>query len=249
MLSCIVKINLIDAGKPLIINTGKGDDVVNLDTKNHFGNSPIPTTGLSLVFGMGNDRFNLVNNPTANAWTANGAQSGTVAVGSLGSAAFNGVENLQGGNGKDVFKLVNVATNLVTALDGGGGASDGLDVTRDANFTLIDTQLTIAAQAIGQSNKTFTLANIETATLKGGNSDNFLNANLFTGAVILNGGNGNDVLWGGSSNDTLYGGYGNDFLGGGSGNDFLYSGNGRDILIGGLGADCKHRSKTVARVG
>jgi Ca2+-binding RTX toxin-like protein len=111
---------------------------------------------------------------------------------------------------------------------------DSLEVTRDANFTLTNSNLSVAATNSWQNIK---LANIQSATLTGGVGNNFLNAKDFTKPVRLNGGNGNDVLWGGSGNDILNGGSGNDWLSGNGGDDTLLGYNGRDILVGGVGAD------------
>ncbi len=226
-------------GKPLVINTGSEDDIVNLDTNNLFSNGPIPATGLTIALGAGEDRFDLVKNPTANVWNITGAQSGSVAVGSLGAVVFSGLEHPQGGNGKDVFKLSNAAVaNGILSLDGDTGSNlDSVEVARDANYTLTNTQLTILTQAAGQFDQTYSLANIKTAILTGGNSDNFLDASLFTGPVVLNGSEGNDVLWGGSGNDKLTGGNGHDWLSGNAGDDILIAWNGRDVLVGGDGID------------
>ena len=225
-------------GKPLVINTGNGDDLVMFDASNSFNKSPLPTTGLTLVLGAGSDRLDLVNDPTNNLWTISGSQSGTLALGTLGAVAFSGLENAQGGSGKDVFKLTNVAANGIVSLDGDTGSLlDEVQLSRNANMVLSDTNLAITAQTAGQVDQAFNIANIKMATLTGGNSDNFLNASLFTGAVTLNGGEGNDVLWGGTGNDKLNGGNGSDWLNGGAGNDALVGWNGRDILVGGDGID------------
>ena len=70
-----------------------------------------------------------------------------------------------------------------------------------------------------------------------------------TGAVIVDGREGNDtstldsplsmprVLYGGAGNDIITGGNGPGILLGGDGNDRLNAGNSRDILIGGTGSD------------
>lgn len=133
----------------------------------------------------------------------------------------------------DRFKLTNTAPNAILSLNGNSGF-DSVEITRDANYTLTNSKLTVTG---GVTPQTFALANIEQATIVGGNGDNFIDANLFTGAVILKGGNGNDILWGGTGNDKLDGGNGNDFIGGGPGDDILLGFSGRDILVGGTGAD------------
>jgi Ca2+-binding RTX toxin-like protein len=225
--------------KSLIVNTGNGNDVVEFDTNNSFGNGPIPSTGLAVSLGNGDDRLDLVNNPTNNLWTITGPQSGSLALGQMGTITFNSLERAQGGSGKDVFKLVNAtAANGITLLDGDTGSNlDSVEVVRNANYTLTNTQLSITAQTAGQVNQAFGLLNIKTAILTGGNSDNHLDASAFGGSVTLNGSEGNDVLIGGSGNDKLNGGNGHDWLSGNAGNDTLIGWNGRDVLIGGEGSD------------
>ena len=223
-------------GKPLLFTMFNGNDLLNIDTKNSYGNSPIPTTGLTVGGGDQNDSLQLINTVTTNNWTITGPQSGTVKIGGLGTVAFNGMENLLGGIGQDIFNINNVGTNLMHTLNGSGG-NDLIEVTRDMNATLTNTSLDIQPLTPGQPIQTFYLSNIERATLTGGAGNNFIDANTFTGSVTLNGGDGNDILWGGTGNDTLNGGNGNDFLGGGPGDDVLLGFAGRDILIGGTGAD------------
>jgi hypothetical protein len=57
------------------------------------------------------------------------------------------------------------------------------------------------------------------------------------GAVVLDGGEGNDVLSGDQQDDFLDGGAGDDVLQGGAGSDTLYGGEGDDVLDGGAKSD------------
>ena len=100
------------------------------------------------------------------------------------------------------------------AMDGGLG-TDTVVETRDADFALTDTSLTIGAE--GEE----TLSSIEAANLTGGSGNNSLIASNFTGAVVLDGGAGNDTLRGGTGADVLIGG----------------AGAAADELIGGAGTD------------
>jgi Ca2+-binding RTX toxin-like protein len=122
----------------------------------------------------------------------------------------------------------------------GGAGTDRLSASGDANF-LID-NLLLASSGGGR----IYFDDVEQATLTGGDGNNSLNAAGFSGAAILNGGNGNDALRGGSGNDSLYGGNGNDrlfgndgddLLDGGANDDRLYGGNDVDSLFGGIGND------------
>ncbi|WP_295882586.1 calcium-binding protein [uncultured Thiohalocapsa sp.] len=83
----------------------------------------------------------------------------------------------------------------------------------------------VTAGVIDGSARSDSLARIQRAELTGGAGGNLLDASAFTaGAVILDGGAGNDTLRGGSGDDTLRGGDGNDVLTGGAGNDSIDGG-------------------------
>jgi Ca2+-binding RTX toxin-like protein len=222
--------------KPLIVNTVNGNDSVLIDT-NGFGGDVIPSTGLTINLGAGEDTIDFVDSQTANTWTFAGKQSGRVAVGKFGSFTFSGLEHASGGDGKDTFRITNTGENGVLSLAGDGGTLDTLEIKRDANITLSNTKLVVDPLATGQLHQTFTLQNLQLAKLTGGNGHNTLNATGFTGNVTLTGLAGNDRLLGGSGNDMLSGGEGHDWISGGGGNDTLNGGNGRDILVGGLGSD------------
>ena len=108
---------------------------------------------------------------------------------------------LDGGAGNDT--LTGTAGNDVLiggpgrdTINGGAGI-DTLLETRDANFVLTDTRLTIGGEID-------TLLGIERAELTGGTSANTIDASAFTrGPVILSTGGGVDTLKGGSGDDTF----------------------------------------------
>ena len=61
---------------------------------------------------------------------------------------------------------------------------------------------------------------------------------LATGAVVVDGGAGNDTIYGSASVDTINGGDGNDYIVGGNGSDILNGGAGNDTIYGnGTGPD------------
>jgi Ca2+-binding RTX toxin-like protein len=164
-----------------------------------------------------------------------------VSVGQLGSVSLSNVEHLHGSTAQDMFSIRNAGANGIESIDGGGSSvisrigADRIVVTRDADFILSNSRLTIAAE--GGTMQTFAIAHIADAVLKGGNSDNLIDARFFTGFTGLSGVGGNDILFGGRNDDQLDGGAGNDWLVGGRGNDMLLGSAGRDVLIGGLGSD------------
>jgi Ca2+-binding RTX toxin-like protein len=211
------------------LETLGGDDSVRLNTNG--GQDFLPANGLLLALGTGNDTLELVSNTTANTWNITGKNSGNVQIGALGNVTFSGLENAKGSKSPDTFILSNTTPNGLKSIDGGSDFQDQIVVTRNANMTLSNTQLTIQAQTVGESHQTFSLSNIETASLTGGASNNLLNAAKFNrGSVTLQGLDGDDTLIGGWRADWLDGGNGNDILHGKRGNDLLIGGNGNDKL-------------------
>jgi len=75
------------------------------------------------------------------------------------------------------------------------------------------------------------LTSIERAILRGGPSNNVLDASNFSGNATLNGSGGNDTLLGGAGADLLLGGDGDDYLTGGRGTDTISGGAGLDTLV------------------
>jgi hypothetical protein len=167
-------------GKPFILNTGLGNDIVVLDTNGAAADS-IPAFGLTVNFSGGTDTLDLDDNTTSNVWTVGNSQSGSVKVGGFGSATFSGIERLIGGEGQDEFVIAHTLGNGITLLDGDVGHTlDAVRVTRDANFVLSDTKLVID-HSIDQ---TFTLANIQRAFLTGGSGANLFDVSGWTRAGV-----------------------------------------------------------------
>lgn len=126
------------------------------------------------------------------------------------------IENIIGGSGDDML-LGNDLDNTFTGGPGGNfihgaGGTNTIVETADADFTLTDTEITIAGVST-------TLSSIQKAVLTGGSSDNTIDASAFTGQTTLIGLGGNDFLSGGSGNDVLVGGAGDDILSGNGGDD------------------------------
>lgn len=110
-------------------------------------------------------------------------------------------------------------------LAGGSGLADRLYVQGDTDYTLNNTLLHSTAAG------NVALASLELAFLRGGISNNLLDATAFTGRTWLYGLAGDDVLKGGTNNDLLSGGDGNDTLFGGLGRDRLAGGRGVNLLV------------------
>src|SRR6185369_12875443 len=92
--------------------------------------------------------------------------------------------------------------------------TDTLVETRNANSMALDSSSLSFGGTIEDTHKGF-----ERAELSGGNGLNRIDTSLFTGPVVLDGGEGDDTLIAGSFDDTLIGSGGNDDLRGGTGDD------------------------------
>ena len=179
-------------------------------------------TGTVAINVTGNELANVlignaVNNTLAGGGgndSLDGGAGNDSLLGGDGNDTLNGgagSDTLTGGGGNDVY-AVDVATDVVTELDGGG-------VDR------VETAL--ASYTLGNfvDNLTYT----GTAAFAG-------TGNALANEII--GGIGKDTLTGGAGNDTLRGGAGDDSLLGGDGDDSLVAGTGTaDIVDGGAGSD------------
>ncbi len=163
----------------------------------------------------GNDSFTNTSSVDA---IADGGAGDDVLKGGIAKEVFIGGlgnDTLSGGLGND-------------KMDGGAG-TDKLVESGNVDFILMDNSLS----GVGLD----TFAGIEVADLTGGESGNVIDAHLFSGAVTIRGGLGNDTIFGGRGNSILFGGDGSDTLYGMEGNDEIDAGNGNDKLYGGDGKD------------
>lgn len=167
----------------------------------------------------------------------------------IDASAFTGTTNLTGGGGDDVL----LAGTGLSTLDGGagndtltGGKSNDLLLGGDDSDLILETGNGSITAAIGLAGTqllgggvfgTDTYTNIEAVRLIGGTGANRFDLSLFSAAVTLSGGGGNDVLIGTPFDDSLIGGEGGDSLVGNSGRDTLTGEGGNDTLKGGLGVD------------
>ena len=240
-----------------ILSGGLGKDVLTAaggnDTLVETVSGVVTLTTSTIVIGgvsetaTGFEKAILTGESTDDTINASGVSFSVTLNGGVGKDTLTGgggADSLLGGDNDD--SLVGSGGNDVLAgeegddrLTGGAGADqlnggNGTDVvieSADANFTLNDGTLLIAAV-------TDQLTDIDGAVLTGGSSLNTLNASGFTrGAVTLFGGGGNDVLMGTNFNDSLNGQAGNDQLVGGGGNDMLTGELGNDVFDGGAGTD------------
>ena len=133
--------------------------------------------------GAGTDTLNYTNDVSGIVLT-----NTSVAISGGASVTLSGFEvaNLSGGAGNNSFDVGGWTGTAGTSVTGGGG-SDTIVASRNDNFTLTDSQLTIGTQNI-------TLSGIGTAKLTGGSGNNAFNLTGWTGAAALAAGAGTDSL-------------------------------------------------------
>jgi outer membrane protein OmpA-like peptidoglycan-associated protein/Ca2+-binding RTX toxin-like protein len=136
-----------------------------------------------------------------------------------GTGGISNIQNVTGGAGSDTLAGNDAANVLMGAagddiLTGGAGADtldggenvDTLKESRDADFTLADSALTIGSEGND------IISGIENAELTGGVSANVMDASAFTGNAVLAGEEGDDIFLAGPGAITYIGGGGNDTL-------------------------------------
>ncbi|MDA0283806.1 MAG: hypothetical protein O3B86_10670 [Planctomycetota bacterium] len=255
----------------IIINGGDNADtifVTSLDSTftgsvvivGNDGNDVIDVSAIGLTTSLSGDGGDDILNGGSGQDFLNGGSGDDTITGSDNNDTLNGGSGrdlLDGGNGDDRISGQGSSGDILIGgpgndrLDGGSGV-DTLFEMADTDFALTSTRLT----GIG----TDQLISIERVALFGGNSNNRIDASLFTGPGIegvlllggagddlligsphidqLNGSGGDDTLLGGDSRDTLRGGSGADSLNGESGNDLVVGqGGSGDSLTGGEGND------------
>lgn len=228
-------------GQPLLINTLQGDDRVELNT-NGIAGRIIPTTGLRVDLGIGNDRLGLVNSVTDNTWNFFGGLNGSLNIGQLGTVSFAGLENADGGDGNDLFRVIGTIENAVVRLGGNGNGFDTLEVERNSDMRMLEISSftsTYTLEVRATRPQSYQITGLDAVTLTGGDGANAIDATSFQGPATIDGRGGNDRLYGGYGDDLIRGGTGNDLLFGGygTGRDTLYGDGGNDILMGGFGVD------------
>lgn len=231
-------------GGALTINTGGGNDVLNVAPLDHHFHGDLLLDG-----DTGDDVFTIGSQAGTGPidLSADGGEGDDV----LDASAYTQDVVLFGGDGFDVLRGGGSFDQLFgdeggDTLTGGAGddlirGGSGVDVLleeADLDFTLTDLRLTGPG--------TDSLRRIERAGLTGGAGDNIIDASGFSGTVTLRGGDGNDELtgspaadfvFGGTGHDTVTGLAGDDLLRGEIGDDSLVGGTGNDRLVGGLGND------------
>jgi Ca2+-binding RTX toxin-like protein len=159
----------------------------------------------------------------------------------LNAVAFTAGVTLNGGAGNDSLLVSSGAILGQSSVVGGIGTDtlaltiDALSIT-DADFTRVST-VEVFKTANG-NNRVLLGTAAQTAgiaTVVGGSGKDTLDANAFTQALVLDGGQGDNSLFGGAGNDSLISYDGADALDGGVGIDTMIGGKGSDTYY--LGDD------------
>ncbi len=153
-------------------------------------------------------------------WTLDGTAPtyGTVVNGMVTNPLpITGFTSLHGGSAVDTFNVTN--TNTFN-LDGGAG-NDVINI--GTRVLVLGVPVITMGELIGTAN--------------GGSGNDTLDAQNSDAAVVLDGGDGNDVVIGSILDDELTGGLGADRLYGLAGDDTLIGGAGNDVLDGGTDTD------------
>lgn len=239
---------LVGAAGADTLNGGAGDDVLT----GKLGNDSLDGgTGTNTLEESGNVSFTLTN----------------TALSGLGSDRLANLQRatLRGGASSNTFTVS--GWTGTGSLVGGGGTSDAIVASKNANFVLVPSTLSSSDGLF------LALSGIANATLTGGVGENSFSIYGWAGRATVNGGNGNDelivandadmtltnsslvttgygtltltsieiaYLSGGASNNIMRA---NGFtagrvnLNGGDGDDVLIGGSGNDTLVGGAGRD------------
>ncbi len=227
-------------GDQLIIASGGGNDVLNIDTGvNAAVNVDLGDGDDSVVSGSGDDILN-------------GGSGADTIVGNDGDDTLisSGDDQLEGGEDSDRYIFISFSDK--TIIDS-GGEGDTLDFEQVPQGTdLIDgvsIDLSIddgSVQQVRTGGRVSLLGKFENVigsafddSIYAGDDSDATSNLLFGGSGddTISAGGGNDILDGGDGNDSVFGGDGDDSITSGSGNDSLDGGSGNDSIFGGDGDD------------
>lgn len=195
-----------------VVNTGTGDDNVNVSVDPETGQVIVEVNGVERRFppgtpvtvraGEGDDVIEVAEGMEVGLVLLGGAGSDRIQGGDAGETVLggHGRDEVYGGDGDD-YVSAGSGRDYVDGQGGGDRISGGHG--DDVLYGL------------GTNND-----------ITGGEGDDY-----------IEGGKGNDTVHGGAGDDILSGGRGDDTLAGGSGNDVVYGGLGSDTVDGGSGAD------------
>jgi len=205
-------VGVIYDGDHIIVNTGPGDDSVQISVDPKTGNQIIKINGVEYAFPAGADIV---------VRAGQGDDSLTVAPGTTVHFTLlggQGDDEIHGGAGDD--------TVLGLAGDDRLSSSGGNDrVSAGAGRDYVD----------GGAGNDILTGGLGDDVMYGLGGDDALSGG--EGQDYLEGATGRDTVAGGAGNDILSGGRDDDVLRGGAGDDAIYAGRGNDVTDGGAGTD------------
>jgi hypothetical protein len=199
-------------GNQVIINTGTGDDLVQITVDPVTGRQVVTINGERNTFPPGADIV-----------VRTGVGDDTIAVRPDAHVHLT----VLGGSGNDRI-IGGAGDETLLGLDGldqisGGGGNDRITGGAGRDYINGATGDDILDGGLGDD----TVYGLDGADrITGGEGQDY-----------LEGGTGGDTISGGAGNDILSGGRGDDSLAGGAGNDVLYAGREHDVVDGGTGQD------------
>ncbi len=228
------------------VEGGDGNDTIDA--------SALPNLGLNVLLEGGNDNDTITGSAGPSAINGNMGNDSLIGGAAADTIMGGGGDDIMNGGAGGDMLTGQAGDDTMTGGTGddtmnGGTDTDRIAETRDADFDLGDTSLTISPA------ETDTLMDIEQADLTGGASANTIDASDFSGtatlmggdsddtitgaqgASMINGNMGNDSLLGLGAADGIMGGGGNDFIDGGAGNDTLTGQANDDTITGNIGDD------------
>jgi Ca2+-binding RTX toxin-like protein len=136
------------------------------------------------------------------------------------------LDSISAGAGDDFVQASLIHGDTVA----GGDGIDRLRTDVDSDVIVSDDALTFPADAI-------LLDSLESVWIDGTDGSQTIDAQLYTGSLIVSSGGGDDRVIGGSGTNDLRSGDGNDEVIGGPGKDRLSTGDGDDTIAGGAGGN------------
>jgi hypothetical protein len=149
---------------------------------------PVPATAFTLNGGGGTNT--LVGANTANTWTINGPDKGTLGA----KVTFTSVQNLVGGSANDIFKFTG-AGSLSGTINGGGGTANKLDYSSLALTVTVNLQTASAPLIDGGAPGGFSNIGAVTGSTASGNTLIGPNADTSWTVSSANGGKAGSVTF------------------------------------------------------
>ena len=212
-------------GRSVVLNTGPGDDHVQVRVDPRTGEQIVAVNGVSTTFPPG---YAVTVRAGQGDDTVDVAAGTTVRLTLLGGA---GDDTLRGGDGGDRI----LGLDGRDTVDGrGGGDRITLGASRN-HLPGEDVRQPVTERADAGAGDDVVYGSRGADAVLGGDGDDRISGGA--GDDTVDGGRGGDVVRGGEGIDNAYGREGADVVDGGDGRDYVDGGAGDDRITGGLGDD------------